>query len=505
MSSPALPGIVRNTFWLALGILVSRLLTLIVIRKMTPVLGTSGMGIWAWAADVTAIALVVMNYGLDQLITRETLRQPGSVRGILWSALRVRWVLALICFAILFAYVAGTGKEPLARAAMLITAAAVFFESSALACDATLQARDRFGVQTFSQLVSSVFFVVAVFWSLDAGHGLMGIVWSNFFSRLVRLIVVGTWLAVTVARTPGQADAGAPIHGVSWALRTGWPVFLSTTFGIVFFKIDIAMLTEMVGQAETGIYFLGHRALDYLYLVPHLLATALFPALTRRAAEGRDQLIDLSEKSLRYTMLITVTVTLLTMLVAKPLIAFFDPAGAFGESVGVLRLVIWGMPFMTMHLVLSRVLLVAERERDFIPIALVTMVIGIGANLLLIPRYSYTGAAAASVFSLAVSAGLHVFYCRRAGLAVPLLRALAGSIFGVVAAWAVVVLIGRFVFPSWELRWTALPDDLGWGPSLAVMVFWLALIPPVVLGLRVATLEGVRQLVGVVTGARHRL
>lgn len=500
MTSPALPAIVRNTTWLALGVLVSRLLTLIVIRKMTPVLGTTGLGIWGWAADVTAIALVVMNYGLDQLITRDALREPASVRSILWAALRVRWVMALVCFLVLVAYVTGTGKEPVARAAMLITAAAVFFESSALACDATLQARDRFGVQALSQLISAVVFVTAVFWSLDAGHGLMGVVWSNLLSRAVRLVVVGAWLTGTVARMSGAGEAGATRYDVGWALRAGWPVFLSTTFGIVFFKIDVAMLTEMVGQAATGIYFLGHRALDYLYLVPHLLATALFPALTLRAAEGRDSLVALSEKALRYTMLITVTMTLLTMLAAAPLIAWFDPAAVFGESVNVLRLVIWGMPFMAMHIVLSRVLLAAERERDFIPIALVTMIVGIGANLLLIPRYSYMGAATASIFSLGVSAALHVFYCRRAALVVPLLRAVVGSTAGVVVAWVAAVLIVRLAAPGWDPRWAALPTAPGWGPALGVVGLWLVLIVPVVLGLRVARPEDVRQLVGLLRG-----
>ncbi len=499
MSARALPAIARNTFWLALGILVSRMLTLVVVRQMTPALGTTGMGIWGWATDVAAIALVVTNYGLDQLITREAVREPAAVRGILWAALRVRWALALICWIILVVYVTATDKEPLARAAMMVSAAAIFIESSALACDATLQARDRFGVQTFSQLVSAVFFVVAVFWSLDAGYGLMGIVWSSLFSRVVRLMVVGGWLAALIARTPGPTDATPPSRDLLWALRTGWPVFLSTTFGIIFFKIDIVMLTEMVGQAETGIYFLGHRALDYLYLVPYLMATALFPALALRAAEGHAQLIALSEKALRYTMLVTITLTLLTMLAAAPLIAWFDPAGKFGQSVGVLRLVIWGMPFMTMHIVLSRVLLVSDRERDFIPIALVTMVIGIGANLLLIPRYSYTGAAAASIFTLGVSAALHVFYCRRAAVAVPLLRAVAGSTLGVLAAWTATVLIVKLLFPGWDPRWTALPGIPGWGPALAMVGLWLVLIPPLVLVMRVATPADVRQLVGLVT------
>lgn len=494
MSSRILPTIVRNTFWLTLGLLVSRLLTLVAIRKMTPALGPNGLGVWAWAADVTAIALVVMNYGLDQLITREALRNPPATRRILWAALRVRWAMALVCFFILAAYVTGTDKESLARAAMLITAVAVLFESSAQACDAVLQARVRFGVQSLSQLISAVFFVTAVFWSLEAGHGLMGVVWSNLLSRALRLLVVGWWLAATVGPTPGKADPGAPGHDVSWALRTGWPVFLSTTLGMVFFKIDIVMLTEMVGQAATGIYFLGHRALDYLYLVPHLLATSMYPALTQRAAAGRAQLTLLSEKALRYTMLITVTVTLLTMLAAAPLIAWFDPAGAFRPSVDVLRLVIWGMPFMTMHIVLSRVLLAAERERDFIPIALVTMVIGIGANLLLIPRYSYMGAATASVISLGVSAALHVFYCRRAALAIPLLRSVVGSTAGVLAAWAATVLIVRLVVPGWAPGWTSLPDVPGWGPALAVVGLWLVLIPPMVLAFRVATAEDVRQL-----------
>ena len=78
-------------------------------------------------------------------------------------------------------------------------------------------------------------------------------------------------------------------------------------------------------------------------------------------------------------------------------------------------------------------------------------------------------------------------------MAVPLLRAVVGSTVAVVLAWVVAVLVGRFVMPDWGVHWTALPDASGWGPALALVGLWLVLIPPVVLVLRVAMPEDVRQ------------
>ena len=70
-------SIAKNTMLLTLGLLSGRVLGVFLIRKMAPILGTEGMGIWGAAIDISAILQVVANFGLGTLLTREITRRPG--------------------------------------------------------------------------------------------------------------------------------------------------------------------------------------------------------------------------------------------------------------------------------------------------------------------------------------------------------------------------------------------------------------------------------------------
>ncbi len=489
--------IAKNTFLLTIGLMVGRILAVFIIKKMTPLLGPDGMGVWAWATEVTSIVLVITNFGLGTLITREISRARGMTWHIMRAALGVRWLVGAVCYLLLLAYVYLTGKDALARSAMLVTALAVFIESSAMACDAVLQAHEKVQYQTVSQLVSAVVYFGLAFWFLDAGYGLMGVVWANFASRLVRLLVIVPLMRWRTGPWRRQLPEDARPAGMAWMAKLGWPLFLSTMLGIVYFKIDIAMLTEMVGEAATGIYFLGHRPLDYLLFLPSLFATAFFPAMARYGTSSED-VARLGERALRYLLWAMLPLTLFIVFVAAPIIHWFEGRGGadtdFADSIVILRIVMLSVAFQSASYVFNRLLIAAGREKVFVTIATVPLLTNVILNLVLIPRYTYYGAAVASVFSLVASCGMHYHFLRQTDLRIRLRRAVAGPAIALAASWFFTALLCRLAFPSWGTGWFNLPVHAGWGPFLAVtglagLMYLLATI-----GLRVLRLDDLRLL-----------
>ncbi len=206
-----------------------------------------------------------------------------------------------------------------------------------------------------------------------------------------------------------------------------WPVFLSTTFGILYVKIDTPLLRAFRDSSAVGVYTLGHRGLDVLAMVPAQFATALFPAMVRAAAVGRPEFERISERSLRFLHLIVLPLTLLCALAAAPLTMWLAKGeSAFGDSVIVFRIVVWGLPFMAAMTVLNRMLFTAGRERDFIAIALVSLGVNLGLNVILIPRFGYFGASVAVVASV-VDEHRHALVVRAPRRAAPADHALAGA------------------------------------------------------------------------------
>jgi O-antigen/teichoic acid export membrane protein len=288
-------------------------------------------------------------------------------------------------------------------------------------------------------------------------------------------------------------------------LRLGLPMFLATTFGIISFKVDTVMLNELAGKAATGIYGLGHRALDILLIVPNIFATALFPALARYSQTSAEDSSRLAERSLRFMLIVALPLAWLTSLAARPLIEWFargtsgaDPS-QFEPSITVLRVVIWGLPFQAANHVLNRTLIAAGREQKFVLIGGAALGMNVLLNSLLIPRFGYYGAGVATVYTLAQSMMMHLFYVRRTAFHYSLRRALAGPPLALVASWAVTVATLRLAAPGWLAGWFSLAVDGGWMPFLGGLGLWAALYAALVFGLRVLGRDDLRllpQLVG---------
>jgi O-antigen/teichoic acid export membrane protein len=482
--------VARNTLYLSIGLFSGRILTVFVYQKMAGILGPAGVGIANLAIDVSSILLIVANYGLGTLITREVARDRNLTLSVMWAALRIRLALAIGCFAALYAYAAASGFGDLQRHALYVMGLGIFLEATAMACDAVLQAHDRVISQMWGQIASAVAYFVLAWWWLDAGYGVMGIMWANVASRAVRLLIMaplmfvgtGPWLR----NPPGRADSGATTS--RGLLVMAWPIFLASTFGILHFKIDTPLVRYFMGSDDAvGIYTQGHRALDYLAYLPGLFATALFPTLIR-AAKDEGGLERVSERALRYLHLLVMPLTLLFALTAEPVTMWLvQGREGFADSVIVFRIVVWGMPFLAATNVLNRMLYTAGRERSFVVIAVATLAFNLGVNSLAIPRWGYFGASWVVVASQALSALLHWYYVRRAGLALPVARSLVNATGALLLSWLAGAGLSMLVGPHWGTSWWALPTGAGWGPTLVVIALWAVCYIPSLWAARAVT------------------
>lgn len=478
-------SVAKNTILLSVGLLAGRFLSVFVWRKMAPILGPGGVGICTLAIDISAIMVTVANFGLGTLITREIGRDRRLTRPVFLVSSRIRLGLGLLCYAALLAYARLSGFSGLQQAALLVMGLAVFLETEAMACDAVLQAHEKVEFQTLGQLASAVVYVGLAFWWLDLGLGVMGIIWANIASRVVRLGVMAPFMAARTGPWLRQVSGAPDVRAMT---RMAWPLFLATTFGVLTYKFDMLLLMAFLGERSVGIYALGHRALDYLVYAPNIFATALFPAMVRYAAASGQDAARLSERALRYMVLAVLPLTFFCMLVAAPLTRWLaGGAEEFADSIVVFRIVVWGMPFQAISLILNRMLITGGHERVFVRIVVVSLAVNLGLNLLLIPRYGYFGSSWAVVASLATGTLQHFYYIWRMGLSVPWRRALGGPALALGAAWLAAVALARTVAPAWGTDWLALPLTAGWGPLLAVTGLTGGLYAAAIAGLRVLT------------------
>jgi len=222
-----------------------------------------------------------------------------------------------------------------------------------------------------------------------------------------------------------------------------------------------------------------------MLLLPGLIGTALFPAMARYGMKDTDDTVRLGERALRFMMVAILPLTLLITFTAGPIVHWFEKDIIWNDAIPVMQIVIWGLPLMAAATVFNRLLITANREKVFVTIGLVSMLANIALNWFLIPAHSYFGASVATIASMLISFGLHVFYLNRTDYRPPMARALVGPPVAMGAAWFATVLLVGVAFPDWGIAWNRLPVDAGWGAFLVSMLITTALYPAALFGLRV--------------------
>jgi hypothetical protein len=91
------------------------------------------------------------------------------------------------------------------------------------------------------------------------------------------------------------------------------------------------------------------------------------------------------------------------------------------------------------------------------------------------------------VASQALSALLHWYYVRRAGLALPVARSLVNATGALLLSWLAGAGLSMLVGPHWGTSWWALPTGAGWGPTLVVIALWAVCYIPSLWAARAVT------------------
>ncbi len=195
-------------------------------------------------------------------------------------------------------------------------------------------------------------------------------------------------------------------------------------FHSIYFKIDTIMLSLMKSSVDVGIYGAPYKILEVLLTVPVMFLGNIFPTLTKYLETNDERLPKLFQQSFEILWMIAVPLVVGALVLAQPILTFV----AGPEYVAASTLTLFGQPATGVHALqilifavglsffsnLFNYLLIASgRQRSLILPNRLGVLINVGLNLVLIPSFSYIGAAATTVFTeLAVVLALGALVAR---------------------------------------------------------------------------------------------
>ncbi len=355
-------------------------------------LGRSEVGAYTFLVVFTTYLDTLIDFGLNALVAREVSR--GSVApSTAFRAVNVLrlglWLVGLPVVAVMY-FVFPKAANLSAQDAL---AGAIFYLAllpTVLAKTATglLWAAERLditaGVSIIATLLRTALGAIALF----TGFGLVGLAAASMATNVVTAIAL--W---RLTPSSPQSSVFSPQSSLGW-LRESWPLFVNQLLQGLFFKVDALLLPGLAGLAAAGVYGAAYKVSEGAGIISSSFTLALFPRLSRSGDTS-----DAYRMALRLLFQVGLPLAAGTALLAEPIVAVVGGREYLPDSAVALAILICYLPLSYANGLTQYVLIAAGRQRLLTAAFAAALVFNVVANLLLIPRFSYVGAAWVTVAS----------------------------------------------------------------------------------------------------------
>ena len=397
------------------------------------VLAPEGAGKYAWVIAVYGIFEILSRYGLGTLLTREVATDKSRASTYLTNVLALRtllWAASLLVMALVvggYWFYQRIGQE----------------EMQAVAVFALVML-----VANWSDAFSNLFYAFEKM-EYPAGLGIAIALLQATPRRARAAARLGNrWAGVGRAHCQSRPTHLALLAGEfttlfkpqwkwdwplqKWMLSTSGPLMVNHLLATIFWRIDIWLLRPLVGAASVGLYSAALKYLDGLNIIPSTFTLAIFPLMSRFAKQEGAALLRSYTLSLRLLLLVSLPVAMTVTLLAHPLIALLGGARFTAAAYEVsalppyacrfamrpvrprstarrsasaaaqhwpLQVMIWSIPVGFVNSVTQYVLIAADQQRYLTRAFIAGVLFNLAGNLLLIPVFSYIGAAVVTILS----------------------------------------------------------------------------------------------------------
>jgi O-antigen/teichoic acid export membrane protein len=374
-------------------------------------LGPEGRGVLATLSVVTGLALQFGNPGLHTGNVYFVSRHPDRAPAVLGNTLVVSLVAGLGCgsAALVAAALRADWFPGIPVGLIALTAAVLPFQFMILLYQNTLLGLGAVGAFNLLEIGNKVAtFAALAAWLVVFGGGAPGAV--VLFA--VMAVVTGTVSALACARhAPFRPAFDRDLFAEM--IRYGGRVYLSCLLSFMVIRSDLLLVNFFRGTAEAGVYSIAVQIADTLLLLPVTVGMILLP---RVAADVSGRPDEATARVLRHTALFLFGLTALAFVLVGPVVRLLYGPGFEGAIVATRCLLpgVWALG-------LNGVLMNHFGGRGMPAVTIwapaAGLVLNVGLNLAIVPRYGISGAAVTSsvAYGLMLAVSLAAFL-RRGGV-----------------------------------------------------------------------------------------
>ncbi len=294
---------------------------------------------------------------------------------------------SLIAFALPYNPLLGTGFGPQVKLGILIASLTILTQSLYTTANAYFQKNLRYDLSTIAAVFSTITVLALTF--------IASLTQPSLFAYTTAY-VIGGFVLIALAyilienRFKVSISPKFSVTAFKNYIVRSWPIGTALIFNLIYFRLDVIILSYTRTSQEVGIYGLAYQFFEAALSIPIFFANALFPLLAN--LNSTNQASFQKEVKRWILLLITCSLFLTIALIASSYLIpiLFD--NRFLPSQKPLIILSLGLPFFFVSALLWHLAIIKNRQKYLPYCYLLGAFFNLTLNLILIPKYGYLGA-----------------------------------------------------------------------------------------------------------------
>ena len=366
------------------------------------ILGPAGMGRYFTAVNIYLWFDTLANFGLDMYLIREVAKDRSRSRRVFANTSLLRLGLFVAVTPILAVFLMGRQalQNPLTTDTLWTVAllyVGLLPGTMANSLTALFRAFERHEVPAAIQTVTTIVKVTLGTLALVGGLGIVGLAGTSVVTNVVTvsILAVLAWRLIWRELPVVAAATGRPLWSRMRAmLAASWPLMGSLLLQSLFTGVNVILLQFYRGDDAVGWYNAATKwVMNMLNIIPSLFTFAIFPVLSRQAAEDRSRLQRSYQLSVKLLVIVALPTAVAITLIARPMVWLLSGREYLPHGAIALRILVWSILFGWVNSLTNYVLIALNRQRYVVQASAARVIFAVIANAVLVPRFGYAASA----------------------------------------------------------------------------------------------------------------
>lgn len=357
--------------------IIGFLITIIIARHF----GAYDFGEFSKITSYIAMFYLFVDFGLNAIF----LKNPKSFSSLFY--LRIILSILVLVFANIIAFVLpynsnfDTGFSPFVRMGIFIFSFTIFSQAIIYSASSIFQKNLKYHLLMYSQIIGEIIslfiIVLLIFFAKSLPLIIFAFVISNFITA-----------ALSIFLTKENINEFDSSYSKQMIISSA-PLGLMLIFNLIYFRIDILILSFFKSNQDVGLYSIAYRFFDFFIAIPLFLSNSLYPKLI----ENLKSSTIFTKIANRYLLVYLI----LSIVIVIP-VWFLSPMFKLvGDSYSLasipFRILILSLPVFFLTSFVQWVLISLNQQKFLLIIYFVAALLNIILNLIFIPQYSYFASA----------------------------------------------------------------------------------------------------------------